>query len=502
MLPLLRLTASELQHLLTTTSLTSQDITLQYLSQIAAHNHAGACLNAIISVPSQTQLLARAKLLDDERSRSASRRVGRGPLHGIPVVVKDQFCTPSLGMDTTCGSFLLKGQTAIEDAVAIQKLQDAGAIILAKANLTELGHKKGIKLTSGWSAVGGQTQSPYVRGGVRSDAMPLGHSTPAGSSSGSAVAVAAGFCPVAIGTESDGSVMFPCTRAGLYGFKPGRGKTDYTGVQPGGKPYDTIEVMAKGCEDIASVMNVLMNEQLQVRSGDSWEGVKVGLVDLRQWWLPEPYLESEPKSYQEQVLTAVEEAIRTIEEKGARVIRSTPLITMPEFEKDIPGTQGLHDVMTHPFQKAFEEFLALFPDCPAKTLREVIEFNNEHAYVELPKESPDQDLLVMAEEHAMTPEVFERAEGIMRTRTKTSLHDCMEAKGLDVIMACGDGLLPPFSAAAGYPIGAVPLGFADFNGRAFGMHLVVEAEQEERLLSIMKLWEETFPDTRKPPDVC
>lgn len=157
---------------------------------------------------------------------------------------------------------------------------------------------------------------------------------------------------MAIGTESDGSVMFPCTRAGLYGFKPGRGKTDYTVVQPGGEPYDTIGVMAKGCEDIASVMNVLMNEQLQVRSsGDSWEGVKVGLVDLRQWWLPELYLESEPKSYQEQVLTAVEEGMRTIEEKGARVIRSTPLITMPEFEKDIPGTQGLHDVMTQPFQK-------------------------------------------------------------------------------------------------------------------------------------------------------
>ncbi|KAI4270247.1 MAG: hypothetical protein L6R38_007190 [Xanthoria sp. 2 TBL-2021] len=275
-------------------------------------------------------------------------------------------------MDTTCGSFLLKSQKAIKDAIAIQKLQDAGAIILAKANLTELGHKMGIKLTSGWSAVGGQTQSPYVRGGVRSDAMPLGHSTPAGSSSGSAVAVAAGFCPVAIGTESDGSVMLPATRAGLYGFKPSRGKSDYTGVQPGGKPYDTIGVMAKGCEDIASVMNVLMDDQLQVRLGESWKGVKIGLFDLREWWLPEPYLESEPKSYQEQVLTAVEEAMRTIEEKGAQVFRSTPLISMPEFEKDIPDTQGLHDVMTHPFRKAFEEFLSLFPDCPATTLKEVI----------------------------------------------------------------------------------------------------------------------------------
>ncbi|KAL8643590.1 MAG: hypothetical protein Q9226_008260, partial [Calogaya cf. arnoldii] len=454
---LLRLIASEPQHLLTTTALTSQDLTLQYLSQISSHNHAGASLNAIISIPSHAQVLARAKLLDEERSQSDSRR-SRGPIHGIPVVVKDRFCTPSLGMDTTCGNFLLKGQKAIKDAVAIQKLQHAGAIILAKANLTELGHKKGVKLTSGWSAVGGQTQSPYVRGGVRSDAMPLGHSTPAGSSSGSAVAVAAGFCPVAIGTESDGSVMFPATRAGLYGCKPSRGKTDYTGVQPGGKPYDTIGMMAKGCEDLASVMNVLMNEQLQI-----------GLVDLRGWWLPEPYLESEPKSYQEQVLAAVEEAMRTIKEKGAQ---------------------------------AFEEFLSLFPDCPARTLKDVINFNDEHAYLELTKESPDQDLLMMAEEHSMKPEVFERAERIMKERPTASLHDCMQAKGLDVIMACGDGLLPPFSAAAGCPIGAVPLGFADFNGRGFGMHMVVEAEQEERLLNVMKLWEETFPDTRKPPNVC
>ncbi|KAI4086140.1 MAG: hypothetical protein LQ344_007819 [Seirophora lacunosa] len=417
----------------------------------------------MICTPSYAQVLARAKLLDEERSRSGSRR-GRGPLHGIPIVVKDQFCTRSLGMDTTCGSFLLKGQRAIRDAVAIQKLQDAGAIMLAKANLTELGYKKGIKLTSGWSAVGGQTQSPYVRGGVRSDAMPWGHSTPAGSSSGSAVAVAAGFCPVAIGTENDGSVMFPATRAGLYGFKPSRGKTDYTGVQPGGKPYDTIGVMAKGCEDIASVMNVLMDEQLQLRLGESWK------------------------------------AMTTIEEKGAQVFRSIPLITMPEFEKDIPDTQGLHDVMTHPFRKAFEDFLFLFPDCPATTLKEVIKFNNEHAYLELPKESPDQDLLVMAEQHSMKPEVFEHAERIMRTRTTNSLQDCMEAKGLDVIIACGDGLLPSFCAAAGCPIGAVPLGSADFNGRAFGLHLVVKADQEERLLSVMRLWEETFPDTRKPPD--
>ncbi|KAL9011564.1 MAG: hypothetical protein Q9173_003600 [Seirophora scorigena] len=259
MLPLLRLTVSELQHLLNTTSLTSQNLFLQYL-QVSSHNHAGAFLNAIISIPSYAQVLARAKLFDEERSQSESRR-GRGPLHGIPIVLSPE---------------------------RQQAIKDAGAILVARANPTEPSHRKGIKLTSGWSAVGGQTQSSYVRGGVGNDAMPLGHSTPAGSSSGSAVAVAAGFCPVAIGTEIDGSVMCPAPRAGLYGCKPSRGKTDYTGVQPGGKPYDIIGVMAKGCEDIASVTNVLMDEQLQLRLGESWKGVKNGLGDLREWWLPEP----------------------------------------------------------------------------------------------------------------------------------------------------------------------------------------------------------------------
>ncbi|KAL8961072.1 MAG: hypothetical protein Q9193_002320 [Seirophora villosa] len=164
--------------------------------------------------------------------------------------------------------------------------------------------------------------------------------------------------------------------------------------------------------DIANVMNVLMDEQLQLRLGESWKGVKIGLVDLREWWLPEPYLESEPQSYQEQVLTAVEEVMATIEEKGAQVFRSIPLITMPEFEKDIPDTQGLHDVMTHPFRKAFEDFLSLFPDCPATTLKEVIKSNDEHAYLELPKESPDQDLLVMAEQHSIKPKSSSALNGL------------------------------------------------------------------------------------------
>ncbi|KAL8947270.1 MAG: hypothetical protein Q9222_006429 [Ikaeria aurantiellina] len=472
MLPLLTLTAADLQHLLTTTTLTSQDLILQYLSQIASQNLIGASLHAIISTAPLDQVLARAKLLDEERARSGSR----GPLHGIPIVVKDKLCTPSLGMDTTCGSYLLKGQRAVRDAVAIQKLQDAGAIILAKANLTELGHKKGVSLTSGGSAVGGQTQSPYVRGGVRSDAMPLGHSTPAGSSSGSAVAVAAGCCPIAIGTESDGS--------------------------PGGEPYDTIGVLAKGCEDIGSVLNVLMDQKLHLSTGRSWTGISIGLVDLKEWWLPEPYLESKPESYQEQVLAAVEQAMEDIQNRGGRVFRSTPLITMPEFERNIPDAKGLHDVMNHPFRKSFEEFLSLFPNCPAKTLKDVIDFNKNHADFELPSEAPDQDLLPMAEEHSMRPEVFEQAERLMRDRTTSSLTECMKEKRLDVIMACGDGLLPPFSAASGCLIGAVPLGFAEFNNRAFGMHMIAEADQEEKLLNIMRLWEDTFPNARKPPDLA
>lgn len=190
-------TAAHLQDLLQAGVVTSAHLVSLYLQQIEKHNKDGLQLRAIISTAPCDRLLKRARNLDMERGH----RKDLGPMHGIPIIVKDSILTPSLGMDTTCGSYALKGVGATRDATIIERLQAAGMLVIAKTNLSEWSNTKQALMTAGWSALGGQTQSPYVRGGVRKDAIFLGHSTPCGSSSGSAAGVAAGFAPVSIGTE-------------------------------------------------------------------------------------------------------------------------------------------------------------------------------------------------------------------------------------------------------------------------------------------------------------
>ncbi|KAI4184066.1 MAG: hypothetical protein L6R41_004993 [Letrouitia leprolyta] len=197
---LLTLTATELQDMLERKELTGELLIELYLSQIQKHNHKGMQINTVFSTLPKAQVLKTARQLDEERAQTGPR----GPMQGIPVIVKDTLFSPTLGLDTTCGSFTLVGAKAKKNAAVTDALLRAGMIVLAKTNLSE------------WE---GQTQSPYIHSGVQSDCAFLGYSTPAGSSAGSAAGEAAGFAPVSIGTESDGSVVQPATRALLYGMK-------------------------------------------------------------------------------------------------------------------------------------------------------------------------------------------------------------------------------------------------------------------------------------------
>ncbi|MCJ1249865.1 hypothetical protein MMC30_007091 [Trapelia coarctata] len=173
-------------------------------------------------------LTQHAKLLNEERANGKTK----GPLHGIPIILKDSIRTDSqLGMDTTCGSFALVGGKA-KNAPIVNAILKAGMIIIGKANLSEWAGAKGFGLTAGWSAVGGQTQSPYVRGGLAEGEKILGHSAPGGSSSGSAVTVAAGFAPLSLATETDGSITQPSGRASLYGIEVTVGALSTEGTLP------------------------------------------------------------------------------------------------------------------------------------------------------------------------------------------------------------------------------------------------------------------------------
>lgn len=296
-------TAEELQELLTSGHLTSLDLINIYLGQIEQHNKNGLKLNAIISTAPYHIVAEQARILDAERVAGSVR----GPLHGIPVVVKDNVMTDSsLGMDTTCGSYALVGAKA-PNAPIVDRLLKAGMIIIAKANLSvsdstrplswtrdmltcvsfcqEWAGSKGFGMVTGWSAVGGQTQSPYVRGGYVPGDKILGHSTPCGSSSGSAVAVAAGFAPVALGTESDGSITQPAGRASLYAMKVTVGALDTKGTSPQSPITDSLGGMAKSSLDLANFIGAMMEQDYSSYLTKTWAGQKVAFVDSNKWEL-------------------------------------------------------------------------------------------------------------------------------------------------------------------------------------------------------------------------
>lgn len=276
----LTLTAVEAHDLLASGRTTSEELVTTYLAQIAAHNHQGMHLNALISIAPAEQVLATARTLDQERQRGRLR----GPLHGVPFIVKDVFVThPELGMPTTCGGPCFASAQATRTAPMLQHLLDAGLILLGKANLTEFCGMKEKGNTVGWSPAGGQAQNPYVRGGLEDDGKVIGHSSIGGSSAGTAGGVAAGFAPLGIGTECVGSVVTPANRGGLYALKIRPGFV----IDAGGFKYttmlDAIGGMAKSAADLVPFVAALMArpELFDVSAG--WTGLRVGFLDPKTW---------------------------------------------------------------------------------------------------------------------------------------------------------------------------------------------------------------------------
>lgn len=207
-------------------------------------------------------------------------------------------------MPTTLGSHAFETAYADQDAAVVDLFTRNGAIVFAKAAMTELCGTKGSNLTTGWSALNGQVQSAYVSGGVRNDNLIFGHSTPGGPSSGSAVAVSAGFGPLAIGTETDGSVLGPARRAGLYGFKTATGTIPMEGVFKL-TGYDSIGVMAKSSADVVMMLNALMRPapdfNIDSLQKTEFKDLAVGFVDPKLWRLPESICAPDERILEEMV---------------------------------------------------------------------------------------------------------------------------------------------------------------------------------------------------------
>ena len=229
----------ELQRLMEERNLTSVSLTKKYLARIAEIDRKGPELRAVIEV--NPDAISIAAHLDKERKNKGSR----GPLHGIPVLIKDNIDTRD-HMTTTAGSLALLGSIPPRDSFVAQKLREAGAVILGKTNLSEWANFRGDRSSSGWSARGGQTRNPYVL-----------DRNPSGSSSGSAVAVSANLCAVAVGTETDGSILSPSSYNGIVGVKPTLGLISRSGIIPIAHSQDTAGPMARSVQDAALLLNAL-----------------------------------------------------------------------------------------------------------------------------------------------------------------------------------------------------------------------------------------------------
>ncbi|KAJ9488008.1 hypothetical protein VN97_g5299 [Penicillium thymicola] len=382
---LLFLDASELQTRLTERKLTSVQLAKAGLEQIRRENHQGLKLNAIISTPPVEEVIKLAEELDREREQG---RV-RGPLHGITIIVKDAIGThPELKMVTTCGSYALKTSVVAGDSQVIEKLRKAGVLILGKANLTEFCQMKGDNITTGWSAVGGQTTSAYIEGGIRHDQGRGGPTMPGGSSTGSAVGVSAGFSPIALGTETDGSVIQPANRAALFAIKPSHGMVSLEGACQMSTSFDVIGPMAKSAGDLANLLNVIVkNETANYPEflTKSFANLRLGFVDPDIWRFPDAY--SHPvDGIRGQMRTAYLDAKSKIETLAKKV--EYPIsIVLPE-DLNISGQPSISNVITYEYGPLIDSYLKNLTESEVRSLDELIKWNEAPSRAGAPRRIP------------------------------------------------------------------------------------------------------------------
>ncbi|KAK0750692.1 amidase signature domain-containing protein [Schizothecium vesticola] len=491
--------AIELVTLLSANKLTSVDIVTQYLDQIGRRNPS---LHAFLSIAPRDLLLREASELDKERLQGRMR----SPLHGIPIVIKDVFITASLlGMPTTAGSPALLDAKASSNSPIVQRLLDAGMIILGKTNMTELAGMKHPTVMPGWSPVAGQTLSPYV-GPIEEGETLLGHSAPGGSSTGSAVAVAAGFAPLALGTETIGSIITPASRAGLYALKPTVGAVQGTekGMYTLTEFFDSPGGMAKGVRDLREVMEVLMpNRGVGYRMGVSgegcgrWEGLEVGFLDAGVWKMAHGMCKDIGGAGRE-MGEAYESVVEKIRAQGGTVKYPAEIADIRALSVD--GEDAIMPIAFWDFKNiCIPRFLGGFDEAPVKNLADIVRFNEEHKEQCLPPPYTGQEDLKKALANNATEEHITALKVALRKKAKNILNEALDSAGVTLIAALADSPLCIHAAAAGYPIATVPLGQLRYNGRPFGLCVIARGDDEETLLRFMDMYESTVASPRPTP---
>ncbi|MDB6094559.1 MAG: gatA 1 [Verrucomicrobia bacterium] len=489
--PVAEVTIDEIQARFKSGAYSSREATQAYLDRIEALNHAGPQLNAVIEV--NPDALAIAAALDAERKAGKIR----GPLHGVPILLKDNIATADR-METTAGSLALVGARPKSDAAVVTRLRAAGAVILGKANLSEWANFRDNKSNSGWSARGGFTRNPYAL-----------DRSPSGSSSGSAVSVAANLCVAAIGTETDGSILSPSSRCGIVGLKPTVGLVSRTGIIPIAAAQDTAGPMTLTVRDAAILLGVMAGGDAsdratqEIPAGQSLDylgGLKTGSLKGARLGLLRPSGEMRPA-----VKAVFDHAIASLLAAGAVVVDNLSLGDESEISKHE------YEVLTHEFKAGLNGYLAaLGPGSPLKSLADIIAFNTAHASTEL--RYFGQKTFIDAEEKGpLTDPIYLKAKRESRWLSRERIDALLNGQHLDALVALSNGPAglidvvngdyfsggtSTLAAVAGYPALTVPAG--QVRELPIGLTFVGRAWSEARLLSLAAEFER-WTHSRQPP---
>ncbi|TAL78793.1 MAG: amidase [Bacteroidetes bacterium] len=451
-----------------------KEVVNTYIDRIIEIDKNGPQLNSVIEINPDAMQIA------EELDRELTAGKIRGPLFGIPVILKDNIDTHDR-MPTTAGATVLSNSFPLKDSYVAKKLREAGAIIIGKSNLSEWANFRAMMSSSGWSGVGGQTKNPYVL-----------DRNPCGSSSGSGVAVSANLCMLAIGTETNGSIVCPSNNNGIVGLKPTVGLISRSGIIPISFTQDTPGPMGRTVEDVAIALGALtgvdstdsktvaskgkyQTDYTKYLKKDGLTGKRIGLL-------------KKSMGFSDKVDTLMIKAIAFLKVSGADVVEV-------EFPKGEKYEDASFEVMLYEFKDGLNKYFAgLGKEAPVKSLKELIEFNKSDS-VEL--RYFDQKLLDSAEKKgSLESAEYKKALALMTKATREDgIDKLMIEKKLDALIAptgspawktdllLGDhfvGGSSSLAAISGYPAITVPMGFIDnlpvgitFFGRAWNEPLLL-----------------------------
>ena len=477
-----------LSGLLESGELSSQDLTRAYLERIEALNRQ---VNAVIEINPDAMAIAEA--LDAERARGETR----GPLHGLPILIKDNIDTADK-MTTTAGSLALEGSIAPVDAVVVQRLRAAGVILLGKSNLSEWANIRSTKATTGWSSRGGQTRNPYS----------LNHS-PGGSSSGSGVAASLGFCAAAVGTETDGSVVIPSAMNALAGIKPSLGRVSRSGIIPIGHSQDTAGPMATCVRDAALLLQGMMGSDPDDAITTSSPGLSSDYPPLDKSALRGARIGmvENYRGLEDGVESVIEEAIAALRDCGAEVIEGVELEGLDQLgELDT-------EVMLYELKHDLNAYLTrLGSNAPVRDLSDIIAFNERHAERTMPHFG--QEYFCAAEDKGDLTEqrYLDALSQVKRMTGKEGIDAALTRHKLDALAARtigppwvidlinGDKRSPcasTWAALSGYPSISVPAGYVD--DLPLGLLFFAENNSEAKLIGYGYAFEQATQARRPPP---